>query len=105
VEALGDAVGGDFDAVGVLGLECAVLEGGVEEIDYGERQALVRVGGGLEVSVSGCEFGSGFPDAITILEYLTVVMVWLLSGRESEIVVIKKIRNQDSCEGREGSPT
>jgi hypothetical protein len=53
VEALGDAVAGDLDAVGVLGLECAVLEGRVEEIDYGERQALVRVGGGLERSVSG----------------------------------------------------
>lgn len=67
MEALGDAVGGDLNAVGILGLECAVLEGRVEEIDYGERQALVRVGGGLEVSVSGCEFGSAFPDVITIL--------------------------------------
>jgi hypothetical protein len=45
VEALGDAVAGDLDAVGVLGLESAILEGGVEEIDDGERQALARVGG------------------------------------------------------------
>jgi hypothetical protein len=52
VEALCDAVAGDLDAVGVLGLECAILEGVVEEVDYGERKALVRVGG-LEGSVSG----------------------------------------------------
>jgi hypothetical protein len=60
VEALGDAVGGDLNAVGVLGLKRAVLEGRVEEIDYGERQALVRVGGGLEGSVSGWNLGVVF---------------------------------------------
>jgi hypothetical protein len=53
VEALGDAVAGDLDAVGVLGLERAILERVVEKVDYGERKALVRVGGGLERSVSG----------------------------------------------------
>jgi hypothetical protein len=51
VEALGDAVAGDLDAVGVLGLESAILERSVEEIDDGERQALARVGG-LEEFVS-----------------------------------------------------
>jgi hypothetical protein len=56
VEALRDAVAGDLDAVGVLRLERAVLEGRVEEVDYGKRKALVRVGG-LEGSVSG--WGSG----------------------------------------------
>jgi hypothetical protein len=45
VEALGDAVAGDLDAVGVFSLESAVLERGVEEINDGERQALARVGG------------------------------------------------------------
>jgi hypothetical protein len=44
VEALGDAVAGDLDAVGVLGLERAILERVVEKVDYGERKALVRVG-------------------------------------------------------------
>jgi hypothetical protein len=45
VEALGDAVAGDLDAVGVFGLERAVFERGVEEVDDGEREALARVGG------------------------------------------------------------
>jgi hypothetical protein len=45
VEALGDAVAGDLDAVGVFGLESAVFERGVEEVDDGEREALARVGG------------------------------------------------------------
>jgi hypothetical protein len=45
VEALGDAVAGDLDAVGVLGLKSAILERSVEEINDGERQALARVGG------------------------------------------------------------
>jgi len=45
VEAFGDAVGGDFDAVGVFGLEGAVFEGGGEEVDDGQREALAGVGG------------------------------------------------------------
>jgi hypothetical protein len=52
VEALGDAVAGDFDAVGILSLESAVLEGGVEEVYNGERKALAGVGG-LEGCISG----------------------------------------------------
>ena len=37
MEAFRDAVAGDFDAVCVFGLEGAVLEGGGEEVDDGER--------------------------------------------------------------------
>lgn len=44
VEAFGDAVGCDFDRVGVFGLQGAVFEGGGEEVDDGEREALAGVG-------------------------------------------------------------
>jgi hypothetical protein len=33
VEAFGDAVAGDFDAVSVFGLESAIFEGGLQEVD------------------------------------------------------------------------
>jgi len=43
VEAFGDAVLGDLDAVRVFGLQGAVFEGGGEEVDDGEREALAGV--------------------------------------------------------------
>ena len=43
MEAFCDAVAGDLDAVCVFGLESAVLEGGGEEVDDGERQALAGI--------------------------------------------------------------
>ena len=49
MEALGNAVAGDLDAVGIFGLEGAVFERGVEEVNDGERQALAGVGGLEEV--------------------------------------------------------
>jgi len=96
VEALGDAVAGDLDAVGVLRLECAILEGVVEEVDYGERKTLVRVGGLEEVSVGG-ELGSGFPGVVTILMYGPLWLVLLLSGSVEEGIecCYKKTGNLD----------
>jgi hypothetical protein len=101
VEALGDAVAGDLDAVGIFRLKRAVLEGVVEEVDYGERKALVRVGGLEEVSVGG-ELRSGFPGVVTILMYGPLWLVLLLSGSVEEGIecCYKKTGNLDSCEGR-----
>lgn len=45
MEAFGYTVGRDLDAVGVFGLEGAVLEGGLEEVDDGEREALTGIAG------------------------------------------------------------
>jgi hypothetical protein len=46
VEAFCDAVTCDLDAVGVFGLEGAVFERGLEEVDDGEGKALAGVGVG-----------------------------------------------------------
>jgi hypothetical protein len=40
-ETFGDAVLRYFDAVGVIGSEGAIFEGGVKEIDNSERKALL----------------------------------------------------------------
>lgn len=40
VEGVGDAGGGDLDGLGVVFLEGAVFQGGIEEIDDGEGEAL-----------------------------------------------------------------
>ena len=46
VEGVGDAGGGDFDALRVFRGQGAVFEGGGEEIDYGEGETLFGVEGG-----------------------------------------------------------
>ena len=66
MEALGDAVAGDLNAVGVLSLESAILEGGVEEINDGERQALARVGGLEGLFVSGIVWRWRFAEGCTV---------------------------------------
>lgn len=43
VEGVGDAGGGDLDGLGVVFLEGAVFQGGIEEIDDGEGEALFAV--------------------------------------------------------------
>lgn len=50
MEGVGDAGGGDLDGLGVFLLEGAIFEGGVQEVDDGEREALlaVELRGGLE---------------------------------------------------------
>ena len=44
MEAVGYAVGCDFDRVGVFGLQRAVFEGSLEEVNDGEREAFAGVG-------------------------------------------------------------
>ena len=44
MEAFGDAVLGDLDAVGVFGLESTVFERGGEEVVDGEGEAFAGVG-------------------------------------------------------------
>jgi len=56
MEALGDAVGSDLDAVGVFGLEGAVLKGGGEEVDYGEGETLARICGLSSMKICQWEF-------------------------------------------------
>ena len=51
VEGVGDAGLRDFDAVGVVGGEGAILKRGGEEVDYGEGEALF--GGRLGRLVGG----------------------------------------------------
>ena len=46
MEGVGDAGGGYFDAFGVFGCQGAVLEGGREEVDYGEGETLFGVESG-----------------------------------------------------------
>lgn len=46
VEGVRDAGGGDFDGFSIFGSEGAVFEGGLEEVDYGEGELLLRVEGG-----------------------------------------------------------
>ena len=46
VEGVGDARGGNFDTLGVLGGQGAVFERGGEEVDYSEGQTLFGVEGG-----------------------------------------------------------
>lgn len=46
MEGVGDAGGGYLDGFAVFGSESAVFEGGGEEVDYGEGEALFGVEGG-----------------------------------------------------------
>lgn len=50
MEDVGDAVGGNLDRVGVLGLQRAVLEAGCEKVADAERESLLAVG--LDISSS-----------------------------------------------------
>lgn len=60
MEGVGDAGGGDFDALCVFRGEGAVFEGGGEEVDYGEGETLFGVQGGRLRGVKDwwdCEVG------------------------------------------------
>ena len=43
VEGVRDAGGGYLDGFGIFGSECAVFEGGIEEVNYGESEPLFGV--------------------------------------------------------------
>lgn len=47
MEAFCYAVGGDFDRVGVFGLESAIFEGGLKKVDDGQGEAFAGVGSSL----------------------------------------------------------
>lgn len=79
MEGFGDAVLGDFDVVGVFGLEGAVFEGGGEEVVDGEREALAGVGGLYSILSVGFSRYVGYGWYTMMLGWpcLVVVLRWL----------------------------